>query len=302
MVPFYVYYSMFGFQRIGDLAWAAGDMQARGFLLGGTSGRTTLNGEGLQHEDGHSHILAGTIPNCISYDPTFAHEVARDPAPRPEAHGREAGQRLLLPDAAQRELPEPGLRPGTEEQIIKGMYLLEEAAAGKKKDAPRVNLLGSGTILRESMRAKKLLENDWGVAANVWSCPSFNELARDGQDVRALEPAASDRDGRACPSSRSSSRSTRARSIASTDYMKNYAEQIRPFMPKGRDLQGARHRRLRPQRLPQQAARAFRGQSALRRRRGAEGAGRGGRVPAAKVAEAIKKYGIDADKINPLYA
>jgi pyruvate dehydrogenase E1 component len=126
MVPFYVYYSMFGFQRIGDLAWAAGDMQARGFLLGGTSGRTTLNGEGLQHEDGHSHILAGTIPNCISYDPTFAHEVACHPAPRPQAHGGEAGQRLLLPDLLNENYAMPGLTPGTEEQIIKGMYLCKE--------------------------------------------------------------------------------------------------------------------------------------------------------------------------------
>ena len=105
MMPFYIYYSMFGFQRVGDLAWAAGDMQARGFLLGGTSGRTTLNGEGLQHEDGHSHILAGTIPNCVSYDPTFAHEVGGDHAARPEAHGREAGERLLLHHPAERELP-----------------------------------------------------------------------------------------------------------------------------------------------------------------------------------------------------
>ena len=189
MVPFYVYYSMFGFQRVGDLAWAAGDMQARGFLLGGTSGRTTLNGEGLQHEDGHSHILAGTIPNCISYDPTFAHEVGVI-----LHHGlvRMVEQQdnvyfyltLLNENYAQ-----PGLRAGTEDEIVKGMYLLQEGA----KKAPRVNLLGSGTILRESIAARDLLDTDWGIAANVWSCPSFNQLARDGQDVGALEPAASDR-------------------------------------------------------------------------------------------------------------
>ncbi len=178
MVPFYVYYSMFGFQRIGDLAWAAGDMQARGFLLGGTSGRTTLNGEGLQHEDGHSHILAGTIPNCISYDPTFAHEVAVIMHHGLKRMVEKQDNVFYYLTLLNENYPMPGLKAGTEEQIIKGMYLLEEGA----KKTPRVNLLGSGTILRESMEAKKLLEADWGVAASVWSCPSFNELARDGQD------------------------------------------------------------------------------------------------------------------------
>ncbi|MDH5540769.1 MAG: pyruvate dehydrogenase (acetyl-transferring), homodimeric type, partial [Rhizobacter sp.] len=179
MIPFYVYYSMFGFQRIGDLAWAAGDMQARGFLLGGTSGRTTLNGEGLQHEDGHSHILAGTIPNCISYDPTFAHEVGVILHHGLKRMVEQQDNVYFYITLLNENYPMPGLKPGTEEQIIKGMYLLEE---GKKK-TPRVNLLGSGTILRESQAARELLDKDWGVAANVWSCPSFNELARDGQDV-----------------------------------------------------------------------------------------------------------------------
>ncbi|MBV8603688.1 MAG: pyruvate dehydrogenase (acetyl-transferring), homodimeric type, partial [Pelomonas sp.] len=176
MIPFYVYYSMFGFQRIGDLAWAAGDMQARGFLLGGTSGRTTLNGEGLQHEDGHSHILAGTIPNCVSYDPTFAHEVAvimHHGLKRMVENQENVFFYLTL---LNENYPMPGLKAGTEEQILKGMYLLEEAA----QHPLTVNLLGSGTILRESQAAKKLLEEEWGVGANVWSCPSFNELARDG--------------------------------------------------------------------------------------------------------------------------
>ena len=150
MVPFYVYYSMFGFQRIGDLAWAAGDMQARGFLLGGTSGRTTLNGEGLQHEDGHSHILAGTIPNCISYDPTFAHEVGVILHHGLKRMVEKQDNVFYYLTLLNENYPMPGLKAGTEEQIIKGMYLLQEGA----KKTPRVNLLGSGTILRESHRGQ----------------------------------------------------------------------------------------------------------------------------------------------------
>ena len=171
---------MFGFAH-RDLAWAAGDMQARGFLLGGTSGRTTLNGEGLQHEDGHSHILAGTIPNCISYDPTFAHEVAVILHHGLKRMVEKQDNVYYYLTLLNENYAMPGLVAGTEEQIIKGMYLLEEGAGDKKM--PRVNLLGSGTILRESMAARQLLASDWGVSANVWSCPSFNELAREGQEV-----------------------------------------------------------------------------------------------------------------------
>ena len=299
MVPFYVYYSMFGFQRIGDLAWAAGDMQARGFLLGGTSGRTTLNGEGLQHEDGHSHILAGTIPNCISYDPTFAHEVGvilhHGLVRMVEKQDNVYFYLTLLNE----NYAQPGLKAGTEEQIIKGMYLLEESAAAKK--APRVNLLGSGTILLESIEAKKLLEADWGVAANVWSCPSFNELARDGQNVERwnlLHPTDKPRvpfvaqqlDKHAGPV------------IASTDYMKNYAEQIRAFIPKGRSYKvlgtdgfGRSDFRSRL-REHFEVNRHYIVVAALKTLSD-EGA-----LPAAKVAEAIKKYAINPEKINPLYA
>ncbi len=238
MMPFYVYYSMFGFQRVGDLAWAAGDMQARGFLLGGTSGRTTLNGEGLQHEDGHSHILAGTIPNCISYDPTFAHEVGVIIHARPEAHGGKAGERLLLPDAAERELPDARPAAGHRGADPEGHVPVQAGAVdpadqGRSKEALTVQLLGSGTILRESFAAQELLEKDWGVAAAVWSCPSFNELARDGQDTERwnlLHPTETPRDR----SSSSSCRPAAGPVVASTDYMKAYAEQIRPFIPKGR--------------------------------------------------------------------
>ena len=297
MVPFYVYYSMFGFQRIGDMAWAAGDMQARGFLLGGTSGRTTLNGEGLQHEDGHSHILAGTIPNCISYDPTFAHEVGVI-----LHHGLKRMVEMqdnvyFYITLLNENYPMPGLKAGTEEQILKGMYLLEEGA----KKTPRVNLLGSGTILRESLEARKLLEADWGVAANVWSCPSFNELAREGQACERwnlLHPTDKPR----VPFVAQQLEKHNGPVIASTDYMKNYADQIRAFLPKGRlykvlgtdgfgrsDFRSKlrEHFEINRHYIVVAALKALADE---------------GTVPATKVAEAIKKYAIQADKINPLYA
>jgi pyruvate dehydrogenase E1 component len=297
MIPFYVYYSMFGFQRIGDMAWAAGDMQARGFLLGGTSGRTTLNGEGLQHEDGHSHILAGTIPNCISYDPSFAHEVGVILHHGLKRMVEQQDNVYYYLTLLNENYPMPGLKAGTETQIIKGMYLLEEGA----KKTPRVNLLGSGTILRESMAAKKLLEDEWGVAANVWSCPSFNELARDGQDCERwnlLHPTAEPR----LPFVAQQLGAHAGPVIASTDYMKNYAEQIRAFIPKGRvykvlgtdgygrsDFRSKlrEHFEINRHYIVLAALKALADE---------------GTVPAAKVAEAITKYGIKADKINPLYA
>ena len=297
MVPFFVYYSMFGFQRVGDLAWAAGDMQARGFLLGGTSGRTTLNGEGLQHEDGHSHILAGTIPNCISYDPTFAHEVGvilHHGLKRMVENQDNVYYYLTL---LNENYPQPGLKPGTEEQIIKGMYLLEEGA----KKTPRVNLLGSGTILRESMAAKELLEKDWGVAANVWSCPSFNELARDGQDVERwnlLHPTEKPRVAFVAQQLEKHAGPV----IASTDYMKNYAEQIRAHLPKGRTYKvlgtdGFGRSDFRSKlREHFEVNRHYIVVAALK------ALADEGTVPATKVAEAIKAYGINVDKINPLYA
>jgi len=297
MIPFYVYYSMFGFQRIGDLAWAAGDMQARGFLLGGTSGRTTLNGEGLQHEDGHSHILAGTIPNCVTYDPSFAHEVAVI---------MQRGMKRMVEDQENvfyyitllnENYPMPGLTEGTEEQIIKGMYLFK--AGGKKK--LRVQLLGSGTILRESLFAQDLLEADWGVSADVWSCPSFNELARDGHDAdrwNLLHPTDTQRVSFVA---QQLSKST-GPVVASTDYIKSFAEQIRPFIPKDRtykvlgtdgfgrsDFRGKlrEHFEVNRHYIVVATLKAL---------------SEDGLVKSDKVAEAIKKYGIDADKVNPLNA
>jgi pyruvate dehydrogenase E1 component len=297
MVPFYVFYSMFGFQRIGDMAWAAGDMQARGFLLGGTSGRTTLNGEGLQHEDGHSHILAGTIPNCISYDPTFAHEVGVILHHGLKRMVEKQDNVFYYVTLLNENYAMPGLKPGTEEQILKGMYLLEEGA----KKTPRVNLLGSGTILRESQAAKGLLAQDWGVAANVWSCPSFNELARDGQDCERwnlLHPTEKAR----VPFVAQQLDKFAGPVVASTDYMKSYADQIRAFLPKGRTYKvlgtdGFGRSDFRSKlREHFEVNRHYIVVAALK------ALADEGTLPQAKVAEAIKKYGLNADKINPLYA
>jgi pyruvate dehydrogenase E1 component len=297
MIPFFVYYSMFGFQRIGDLAWAAGDMQARGFLLGGTSGRTTLNGEGLQHEDGHSHILAGTIPNCISYDPTFAHEVGVILHHGLKRMVEQQDNVYYYITLLNENYPMPGLTAGTEEQILKGMYLLEEGA----KRTPRVNLLGSGTILRESMEARKLLEADWGVAANVWSCPSFNELAREGQDCERwnlLHPTAEPR----LPFVAQQLLPHAGPVVASTDYMRNYADQIRAFIPKGRaykvlgtDGFGRSDFRSRL-REHFEINRHYIVVAALK------ALSEEGTVPPSRVAEAIQRYGIKAERLNPLYA
>jgi pyruvate dehydrogenase E1 component len=297
MIPFYIYYSMFGFQRIGDLAWAAGDMQARGFLLGGTSGRTTLNGEGLQHEDGHSHILAGTIPNCVSYDPTFAHEVAvimQHGLKRMVERQENVFYYITL---LNENYAMPGLKPGTEEQIIKGMYLLQEG----NRMPPQVNLLGSGTILRESIAAKELLERDWGVSANVWSCPSFNELARDGQDCERwnlLHPTQTPR----VPFVAQQLEPYAGPVVASTDYMKSYADQIRAFLPRGRiykvlGTDGFGRSDFRSKlREHFEVNRHYIVVAALK------ALAEEGTLPLSRVSEALQKYGIHTDKINPLYA
>jgi pyruvate dehydrogenase E1 component len=288
---------MFGLQRVGDLCWAAGDMQARGFLLGGTSGRTTLNGEGLQHEDGHSHIMAGTIPNCVSYDPTFAHEVAvimQHGLVRMVEKQENVYYYITL---LNENYPMPGLIAGTEEQIVKGMYLCKEGA----KQTPRVQLLGSGTILREALAAQELLQKEWGISANVWSCPSFNELTRDGQDAERynlLHPT----DKARVPFVTQQLDKHTGPVIASTDYMKAYAEQIRPFIPKGRTFKvlgtdGFGRSDFRSKlREHFEVNRHYIVVAALK------ALSEEGTVPTAKVAEAIAKYGIKADKINPLYA
>ncbi|TSE35904.1 pyruvate dehydrogenase (acetyl-transferring), homodimeric type [Tepidimonas charontis] len=297
MIPFFIYYSMFGFQRFGDLAWAAGDMQARGFLLGGTSGRTTLNGEGLQHQDGHSHMIAATIPNCVSYDPTFAHEVAVILHHGLKRMVERQENVFYYVTLLNENYAHPGLIPGTEEHIIRGMYLLREGP----KITPRVQLLGSGAILREALAAQALLAQDWGVAANVWSCPSFTELAREGADCERwnmLHPTEAPRVSFVAQQLGPHPGPV----VAATDYVRAFAEQIRPYLPKertykvlGTDGFGRSDFRYRLRRHFE-VDRHYITVAALK------ALAEEGTVPAARVAEAIQRYGIDPDKVNPLYA
>jgi pyruvate dehydrogenase E1 component len=226
MIPLFIYYSMFGFQRIGDLAWAAGDSRARGFMLGGTAGRTTLNGEGLQHEDGHSHILASTIPNCITYDPTFQYEVAvivQHGLQRMYVDQEDVYFYLTLMNE---NYAHPDMPMGVEDDIIKGLYRL---SATKKPGKKHVNLMGSGTILVQAIKAAELLKDDFGVTSDIWSATSFNELARDGQDAdrfNRLNPLAEQR----VPFVTKQLETAKGPIIVATDYMKNYAEQIRGYV------------------------------------------------------------------------
>jgi pyruvate dehydrogenase E1 component len=297
MVPFYIYYSMFGFQRIGDLAWAAGDMQARGFLLGGTSGRTTLNGEGLQHEDGHSHLLSATIPNCVSYDPTYAHELA-----------------VIVQDGLRRMVDEqenvfyyltvmnenyghPGLKEGDEQGIIKGIYKLR--SVGKHKT--RVQLVGSGVILREVLAAADLLEKDWGVSADIWSATSFTELRREGMDVERWNLLHPD-DKPRLPFVTQQFADTSGPIVASTDYMKLFADQVRPYLPKGRTYKvlgtdGFGRSDFRSKlRSHFEVDRHYVVVAALHALADDE------TLPRKKAAEAIAKYQLDPGKVNPARA
>ncbi|NGR06497.1 pyruvate dehydrogenase (acetyl-transferring), homodimeric type [bacterium SGD-2] len=297
MIPFFIYYSMFGFQRVGDLAWAAGDMQARGFLLGGTAGRTTLNGEGLQHQDGHSHIMSGLIPNCVSYDPTFAHELAviiHDGLRRMVQNQENVYYYITVMNE---NYSHPGLREGDEEGIIRGMYRLQEGGKGKN----RVQLLGSGTILREVIEAAKLLEQDWGVAADVWSATSFTELRREGLDCERhnlLHP----QEEQKVPYVARLLEPTSGPIVASTDYVKSFADQIRQFIPKGRqyrvlgtDGYGRSDFRYKL-REHFEVDRHFVVLAALR------SLADEGSIEMSKVAEAIEKYGINPNKANPHHA
>ncbi|AGF49007.1 pyruvate dehydrogenase (acetyl-transferring), homodimeric type [Candidatus Kinetoplastidibacterium galati] len=231
MIPFFIYYSMFGFQRVCDLAWAAADMKARGFLLGGTSGRTTLNGEGLQHEDGHSHIISSTIPSCISYDPTFAHELAviiHNGLKRMVENQEDIYYYITLMNE---NYQQPGLIDGDEDGILKGMYKFRSVGSSKH----RVQLLGSGSILRESIAAQDLLESEWGVSSDVWSVTSFTELRRNGLDVERYNLLQKSLDSHKIPYVTEKLLDSSGPIIASTDYMKSFADQIRSFIPKGRD-------------------------------------------------------------------
>ncbi|MCB1908711.1 MAG: pyruvate dehydrogenase (acetyl-transferring), homodimeric type, partial [Rhodocyclaceae bacterium] len=226
MVPFYICYSMFGLQRTLDLCWAAADQRTRGFLIGGTAGRTTLNGEGLQHEDGHSQLLANMIPNCISYDPSFQYEVAvvvQDGLRRMFAEQQDVYYYITVMNE---NYEHPEMPAGAEADIVKGMYLFRKGGEGA---GPRVQLMGSGTIFREVIAAAELLRNDWGVEADIWGCPSFNELARDGQDTERhnlLHPLEEPRKGHV----EQKLEGFAGPAIAATDYIRLFAEQIRPYV------------------------------------------------------------------------
>ena len=293
MVPFYIFYSMFGFQRIGDLAWAAGDSRARGFLLGATAGRTTLNGEGLQHEDGHSHLMSATIPNCVSYDPTFGYELAviiQEGLRRMVQNQEDVYYYITLMNE---NYSHPAMPQGAEEGILKGMYQLSKS----KTKGPRVQLMGSGVILREVIAAAELLEKDWSVAADIWSVTSFTELRREGLDIERwnlLHPDQKQKQSyvTACL--------TKAEGpvIASTDYMKSFADQIRNFIPQhyvvlGTDGFGRSDSRE-ALRSFFEVDRYYVTVAALK------ALADEGKLPAAKAAEAIKKYGLDANKPNPV--
>jgi len=301
MIPFYTFYSMFGMQRVGDLVWLAGDIRARGFLMGGTAGRTTLNGEGLQHEDGHSHIIAATVPNCIPYDPTFGHEVAviiQDGLRRMVQEQEDVFYYITIMNE---NYAHPGLKPGQEEGILKGMYLLQEGAAieGSKDSAKRVQLIGCGTILRESIAASELLKNDWGVDADVWSAPSLTLLARDGQDCERWNMVNPDAEQRV-PYVTSLMQNTAGPIVATTDYMRLFAEQIRGFMPKdrtykvlGTDGFGRSDSRVKLREFFE-VNRYYITVASLR------ALADEGKIDRAVVSQAIQKYGIDQNKPNPV--
>jgi pyruvate dehydrogenase E1 component len=295
MVPFYIYYSMFGFQRVGDLAWAAGDMQARGFLIGGTAGRTTLAGEGLQHQDGHSLLLSSTIPNCVSYDPTFGYEMAviiHDGMRRMFVNQEDVFYYIT---AMNENYVHPPMPKGAEEGIVKGLYLFRRGGKKKKK----VQLMGSGSILREVIAAADLLNEDWGVDADIWSATSFTELAREARDCDRWNRLHPD-DNPKVPYVAQCLEGQQGPVIAATDYVQSYAEQIRKWVPQRFEILGTdgfgrsdtraqlrKHFEVNSYHVVVAALKALADEEVL---------------PATTAAEAIAKYGIDPEKPNPLHA
>lgn len=230
LIPFYIFYSMFGFQRVGDFAWAAGDMRSRGFLIGGTAGRTTLNGEGLQHQDGHSHVLASTVPNCLAYDPAYACELAviiQDGMRRMYQDNENVYYYITVMNE---NYTQPPLKDDSQEGILRGMYHFEENKVKGRGKKPRVQLLGSGAIFNEVRAAGKILAEEYGVASDAWSVTSFNELARDGQRAHRWNMLNPDKPEKT-PFATSCLQDKKGPVIASTDYIRLYAEQIRAFVP-----------------------------------------------------------------------
>ncbi|MES9935786.1 MAG: pyruvate dehydrogenase (acetyl-transferring), homodimeric type [Sedimenticola sp.] len=293
MIPFYVYYSMFGFQRIGDLAWAAGDMQARGFLIGGTAGRTTLAGEGLQHQDGHSHLQAATIPNCVSYDPAFAYELAVVVQDGMRRMYQEQENVFYYITVMNENYTQPAMPEGVEEGIIKGMYLYK--AGGRKKT--KVQLLGSGTILREVIAAGELLEKDFNVSADIWSVTSFNELRKEGLDKERWNMLHPEKKPRVSYVEQQLGK-RKGPVVAATDYMRSYADQIRTFVPAdyrvlGTDGYGRSDMRSQLRKFFE-VNRYYIVLAALK------SLADQGDVPVSEVNNAIKKYRIDPEKPNPV--
>lgn len=295
MLPFYIYYSMFGFQRVGDLAWAAGDSQARGFLIGGTSGRTTLNGEGLQHQDGHSHILAGTIPNCVTYDPTYAYELAVIVHHGLKVMYEEMQNRFYYITVMNENYVQPEMPNGCEDGIIKGMYLLKES---NKKTKLKVQLLGSGAILREVEEAAVILQKDYKVECDIWSMTSANELRRDGLECERwnmLHPGKQKRE----PWITQCLNSKGTPVIAATDYMKLYSDQLRgfikqPFTVLGADGFGRSDTREKLRHFFE--VDRYWVVIATLKTLADEGS-----IDSKVVIEAMKKFNIDPEKPNPLY-
>jgi pyruvate dehydrogenase E1 component len=293
MVPFFIFYSMFGFQRVGDLAWAAGDIQARGFLVGGTSGRTTLAGEGLQHQDGHSQLFAAFIPNCVSYDPTFAYELVVIIQDGLRRMFQEQENVFYYVTTLNENYHQPAMPEGAREGILKGMYLFRAGA----EQTPRVQLLGCGSILREVIAAADLLAEDFDVSADVWAVPGINPLRRDGLEVQRwnlLHPEQAPRISYV----ESCLQGHEGPVIAATDYMKLHADQLRPFIPRryvvlGTDGYGRSDTRVNLRRHFE-VNRYYVAVAALK------ALADEGPLPAAKVAKAIKQYGIDPEKPNPV--
>ena len=294
MVPFYIYYSMFGFQRIGDLAWAAGDSQARGFLIGATAGRTTLNGEGLQHQDGHSHLLASTIPNCVSYDPAYAYELAVIVQDGLRRMFQEGENRFYYITTMNENYVQPAMPEGVEDGIIRGIYNLRRSSS---REELRVQLLGAGTILREVEAAAEILERDYQVAADIWSLTSVNELQREGKAVdrwNLLHPEDEPR----VPYLTAQLQECSGPFVAATDYMKSYVDQLREFVPGrfivlGTDGYGRSDTRDKLRRFFE-VSREYVVVAALK------ALADEGRIEAAQVSEAMRSLGISANKVDPL--
>lgn len=292
MIPFYIYYSKFGFQRVGDLAWAAGDMQAKGFLIGGTAGRTTLNGEGLQHQDGDSHLAANIIPNCISYDPTYAYELTV--IIQSGLHRMyENHENIFYYITTMNELyTHPKMPAGMQDGIIKGIYLLKEVGAGEKQ----VQLMGCGTILREVEKAAQMLANDWGVKSNIWSVTSFNELTREAQAIDRENRFSIDK--AKMPYITQCLADAKGPVIATTDYMRNYAEQVRKYIP-------SRYEVLGTDGFGRSDSRAalrdfFEVDANYVTITALKALVDEGKMEVSVVTDAIKKYGVDIGKPNPM--